>query len=121
MAPYEPYHPTQSIPDRDPDPIPLAELTAWQTDYGPELKRIADALEKLVRPVIGFTPKHLSQCIVCERVADAMQEGFILGYGSAHDGEWVCAECIHRLVDAEVLRLAGITKHRRMDRTTDTS
>ena len=83
-------------------PCPFAPKPTWGTDYQPELRRIADALERLAnRPAIGFSVPR--RCIVCERMG--MQDGFILGYGSVHDGFWVCDDCIHRLVDEEVVRL----------------
>ena len=103
MLPHEPFYQHESTTTPEPKYTTLQDYyQPMPSDYQPELKRIADALERLVsRPAIGFSVPR--RCIVCERMG--MQDGFILGYDSVHDGFWVCDDCIHRLVDEEVVRL----------------
>ena len=107
MLPHEPFYQHESTTTPEPKyTTPQDYYQPMPSDCQPELKRIADALERFTgRCGIQFSAQRLRQCLVCERDGDEMREGFVLGYGSVHDGFWVCDDCIHRLVDAEVTRL----------------
>lgn len=109
MLPHEPFYQHESTITPEPKyTTPQDYYQPMPPNYQPELRRIADALERLVsRPAIGFSAQRMRQCLVCERDGDEMQEGFVLGRQSRHDGFWVCDDCIHRLVDTEVTRLEG--------------
>jgi hypothetical protein len=102
-------YPEYTVPQEPAPKCPFTLAPTWGTpDYLPELRRIADALEKLAgRSLFGFSVQRPRKCVVCKREGDEMQDGFTLGYGSEHDGEWVCEECLHRIVDQEIERLGG--------------
>lgn len=64
-------------------------------DYRMVLARIATALER----VVG-RPRDMRICYICK--VQGKREGFSLGYGSEYDGEWICEDCLHLIVDKAI-------------------
>lgn len=57
-----------------------------------ELKRIADALEKLVPPA--------DERMICHFCGTRFDFGEVLGYGTTYDGKRVCADCLQVALDS---------------------